>query len=179
MKRIRAAPAALAIAATLPFVSGCWWLESEPGPGEWRIRNGTIGDFQPHNVASLYEAAGSSQLVMECGEGPIQLRIRSDRDRLLGDLTAFPARYRLDGHPPVSTPVVSSGTNVWFRHPARGTGEDPMVARIAGARQLTVRVDWSPTDRQTLHFDVSRAGGAIERLRRDCAEDASRKRTMP
>ena len=70
MGRISAtqARAALTIAAILPLLAGCWWLESEPGPGEWNNSSGTIGDFQPHHTASRLESGGFGQLRHECAE---------------------------------------------------------------------------------------------------------------
>lgn len=176
MRRIGATQAhrALMIAAILPLLAGCWWLESEPGPGEWRVRSGTIGDFQPHHVASLFENDGVGQLLMECTVGAIAFRIASGRDSVLEDLSDLPVRYRLDGNAPVATMVSSDRAHVWFRDPARAAGEDPMVGQLEGARQLTVRIDWSATDRQIMRFDVSRAGTAIEQLRRECAEAGRR-----
>jgi len=166
----RTARAALAMAAILPVLAGCWWLEPSLGPGEWGLRRGGFGDGQPSHVASLYESDGFGQLIMDCGGGPISFRIASGRDSDLQDLSGLPVRYRLDGNPPVATQVSSNRIYLWFRDPARATGEDPMVGQIAGARQLTVRIDWSPTDHQIMRFDVSRAAGAIDWLRRGCAD---------
>lgn len=176
MRRIGAtqARAALMIAAILPLLAGCWWLESEPGPGEWKLRSGTIADSRPHHIASLFERDGFGQLLMECTVGAIDFRIASGRDSVLEDISGLPVRYRLDGNAPVETTVISDRVHLWFRDPARATGEDPMVGKIEGARQLAVRIDWSPTDRQIMRFDVSRAGAAIAQLRRECA-DAGRR----
>ncbi len=160
---------ALAIALCLPLLAGCWWLESEPGPGEWRHRSGTIGDFREHNTASLYEQDGFGQLLMECGSAPvIMAHFASGRDDAVIDRTdQVPLRYRLDRNPPVA---MTAETNVMYLWPPHGqrTGEDPLVRQIAAARQLTVRVDWSATDRQILRFDLTNAAAAVARLREMC-----------
>lgn len=163
------------IAAVLPWLAGCWWLQPQPGPADWRLRAGTIGDFRPHHVATLYESAGSGKLLMECGQGPIVFRIGSGRDRPYRDFSGLPVRYRLDGNMPVATTAGSDSRDLWFRDPARESiGDDPMVSQIEGARQLAVRIDWSSTDRQVMRFDVSRTGAATEWLRRKCADAARR-----
>lgn len=173
MRRTRAW---LALAALAPLLASCWWLEAEPGPGEWRQRSGTRGDFQPHHSATLFEANASGQLLMECGEGPITLSIAPARDPIDGDTIRVPVRYRLDSAAPVGVEAPTIGNYLWFSDPQTATGEDPMVRRIAGARQLVVRIDWSAQDRQTMRFDVSRAGPAIDWLRGQCATAAARKR---
>jgi hypothetical protein len=175
MRRIGATPARAAmIAVILPCLAGCWRMEAEPRADEWTHRTGTIGDFRPHHVASLFESEGSGQLLLECSVGAIDFRIASGRDPVREDVSGLPVHYRLDGNRPVSTAVNSDRVYLWFRDPAHATGEDPMVGQIARARQMVVRIDWSPTDRQTMRFDVSRAGAAVERLRRECAEAGRR-----
>lgn len=173
MRRTRAW---LALAALAPLLASCWWLEAEPGPGEWRQRSGTIADFQPRHTASLFEADASGQLILECGEGPITLSIAPSRDVIPGDTIRVPLRYRLDGNAPVGVEAPTTGNYLWLRDPQTATGEDPMVRQIAGARQLVVRIDWSARDRQTMRFDTSRAGPAIAWLRGQCAAAAARKR---
>lgn len=155
--------------ALLPLLASCWWLEGEPGPGEWRHRDGTRGDFQEHHVASLFERDGYGQLILECGQGPIFLKLASGREIFVEVTDRQPLRYRLDGNPPVAVLVHSTGNYLWFRDAATATAEDPMVARIASARHFTVRIDWSPADRQLMRFDVSRAAAAVARLREVCA----------
>jgi hypothetical protein len=165
---------ALTIAATLPLLAGCWWLGSEPGPGEWRVRSGSIADSRPHHVASLFESGGFGQLLMECTMGPIDFRIASGRDSVIEHLSGLPVRYRFDGNPPVAIRVSSDRRYLRFRDPAQATGEDPMVRQIEAAQQLTIRIDWSPDDRQMMRFDVSRARPAMDELRRACAEAGRR-----
>ena len=71
-------------AGLLPLLASCWWLESEPGPGEWSLRSGTIGDFQPQHVATLNERDGPGSLLMECGQGAIAMWVRPDRELITG-----------------------------------------------------------------------------------------------
>lgn len=163
------------VAALLPMLAGCWWLEAEPGPGEWRHRSGTIGDFQPHHTATLYEADGFGQLQLECGEGPIVFSIAPDRPAIPGDTIRLPVLYQLDAAAPVAVTAYSGGNDLWLRDPQQASGEDPMVARIAGAQRLLVRIDWSPSDRQAMRFDTRQAGPAIARLRAACAASRARK----
>jgi len=165
LRKIRPASALM----LLPLLASCWWLEAEPGPGEWRHEDGTRGDFQEHHAASLYEQGGYGQLIMECGQGPIYFTISSGREVFLDTPERQPLRYRLDGNPPVAVLAHSTGAYLWLRDTATATGEDPMVARIASARTFTVRIDWTPGDRQLMRFDVSRAAAAVARLRQSCA----------
>lgn len=164
----------IAIAALLPALAGCWWLEAEPGPAEWRHRSGTIADFQPHHTATLYEADGYANLRMECGEGPIAFSVATDRDAIPDTIRPL-VRYRLDSGLPVAIIAHSSGNHLWFRDPQQAAGEDPMVPRIARARQLLIRIEWSPVDRQTMRFDTSQTEPAIARLRAACAASRARK----
>ena len=66
---------------------------------------------------------------MECTVGPIDFRIASGRVSVIEDLSGLPVRYRLDGKAPIATRADSDRVHLWFRDPARATGEDPMVAR--------------------------------------------------
>ena len=176
MKRFRSTPsrAVLLLAAILPLLGGCWWLEPEPEPGEWSLRSGRIADFRPYHKASLFESGGDGQLLMECTVGAIELWIASGRDWGGGDADGVTATYRLDGNAPVAVMAGSDQARLWFRDPETATGENPMVRQIEEARQLTVRIDWSESDRQLMRFDVSRAGPAIAWLRRECAEAGRR-----
>lgn len=157
------------LAAAALSLSSCFFWAPEPGPGEWRHRDGTRGDFQEHHVASLFEQDGYGQLILECGQGPIFLRLASGREIFVDVTDRQPLGYRLDDRPPVAVLVHSTGNYLWFRDPATATDEDVMVARIASARFFTVRIDWSPDDRQLMRFDVSRAAAAVARLREVCA----------
>jgi hypothetical protein len=175
MARAKGWRAALA-AGLLPLLASCWWLESAPGPGEWSLRSGTIGDFQPQHVATLNETDGPGSLVMECGQGAIAMRVRTDRDLVMGDAIRVPVRYRLDSRPPAALSAWTSGEVVWFRDPAASaSGDDPLMAGIAGAQALTLRIDWSDADRQILRFDTSRTAPAVEWLRSQCAEARARR----
>ena len=166
----------LAIAALLPLLAGCWWLEAELEPGEWRHRSGTIGDFQPHHTANLYEADGYGRLQLECGQGPISFSVAPDREIVPGDdAVTLPVRYRLDGGAPAAVMAYGGGTYLQFRDPQLASGEDPMVAAIGRARRLLIRIDWSPTDRQLMRFDTSRAEPAIARLRAACTASRARR----
>lgn len=144
-------------------LAGC-----EPGPGEWALRSGTIGDWRPHHTGRLFESDGLGQLEMSCGEGPITLSISPDRPPLQGDVIRVPVRYRFDRDPPVAVLAFSNGNGVWLSDPQTATGEHPLVARMMNARQLTLRIDWSATDRQTMRFDVSNSARAVEWLREKC-----------
>ena len=153
---------------SLPLLAGCWWLEPEPGPGEWRLRSGTIADFQPHHSAALFEQDGYAQLLLECGQGPIIFSVATGRDPLAGDSIRLPVRYRLDDAAPVAITALTGGNYLYFSDPQQATGEDPFVARMIGARRLILRIDWSESDRQTMRFDLSRTGDAVARLRETC-----------
>ena len=166
--------ALLATAVLAPLLAGCWWFEGEPEPGEWRHSSGTIADFQPHHVATLYEANGYARLHLECSSGPITFFIETDRPPVAAHFRVT-ARYRLDAAPPVVFSGYSSGNDLWFRDSQQAIGEDEMVARIVRSRRLMVRIDWTPTERQTMQFDTSQAGPAVERLRTACAASAARK----
>jgi hypothetical protein len=165
--RTRAMPM---LAALLSLLAGCDWLEPEPAPGEWSLWSGRTGEYQPFHKAGLSDSNGPGRLLMECDVGAIDLWVATGRNWVRGSFDGVPVSYQLDGNAPTAIMVGSDRARLWFQEPMAATGEHAMVGRIEGARELTVRIDWSEGDRQTLRFDVSRAGAAIARLRRECAE---------
>lgn len=147
---------------------GCGWLSGPPDPGEWARRGGTIRDFQPHHVATLVESGGVGQLQMSCGEGPIHLSIAPGRDRFFDNVVPVTVTYRLDQNPPVRVTASTNGHSVWLRDAQGVGGEDPLVRPISRSRQLTVLIDWSVDDSQTMRFDTSQTAPAAEWLRNKC-----------
>ncbi len=156
--------------SALLLLSGCGPFDGPPEPGEWTHRSGTIGDFRPHHSATLGAAEGQGWLQLECGQGPrIAFLVATGRDARPGDSVWLPVRYRLDDAAPVGIDALTGGNHLYFRDPQLPSDEDPFVASMARARRLILQIDWSEGDRQTMRFDLSRAGEAIARLRQTCS----------
>ena len=141
---------------------------AETGPGAWRHYRQTSGDNRPWPEASVDETGGPGWMVVHCS-GAFGVFFHNGRGDPRPVMIPTSVRYRLDDGAVIVRRASFSGDSVWFDEVSRGD-DDPLVPQIERARRLAVQVTPDGEPHFVMNFDLSQAGPAVQRLRRECAE---------